>query len=197
MDAPDEFVIPPMSARAATVGAGQVIRIVDVEGGQPGDLVAFNADDLAVVFSQARTRVENRSVQAKQGHALWTNALPPERMLTIVADTCGSHDLLYTPCCRYALEKRFAASRDGCHEHLAEALEPWGIAPECIPDPLNLFFRIQVDASGALTIGKPPSHAGDYIELRAEMPCLVAVATCAVPIPGRENSAYRVTVRNA
>ena len=192
----DHSIIPPMSARALTVEPGHTLRIVDVDGRQPGDLVAFRSDDLLVAFSQARTRVENRRLRATTGDALWTNTQPPQPMLTIVADTCGAHDLLYTPCCQYALEKRFGVSRDGCLENLVKALEPWSVPIEQVPDPLNLFFEVATDPSGNMEILEPPSKPGDYIELRAEVPCIVAISTCAVPSLGRENSAYEVSVRS-
>lgn len=185
-----------MSAMAFTVDAGQTVHIVDMEGGQPGDLVAFRADRLAVRLSQARTRVENGKVRVTQGHQLWTNTFPPEVMFSIVRDTGGAHDLLYPPCCRYALEKRFGVSRDGCLENLARALVPWAIEPEQIPDPLNLFFCVSVDLAGGMDVQPPASPAGSAIELRAEMNCLVAVATCSVPLIGKTNSAYRIEIRD-
>jgi len=194
MSATREFPVHAKSAVAFPVEAGEVLRIIDEEGGQPGDLVAFSAGDPKVALSQARTRVENRSVRVTTGHGLWTNTLPPRAMLTITADTCGVHDLLYTPCCRYALQTRFATSGDGCYEHLAAALAEAGLRNVAVPDPLSLFFRVDVGPDGALAIGEPPSHPGDYIELRAEMDCIVAVSTCAVPLPGRRHSGYLIRV---
>lgn len=194
MDTGNELVIPPMSARAFPVSAGQIVRIVDVRGKQPGDFVAFDAGDLSVKLSPARTRVENQRVAVTAGHTLWTNAFPPKVMFTIVRDTHGSHDLLYPPCCRYALEKRFGVQRDGCLENLAAALTPWAVRPHEIPDPLNLFFGVRVDGDGRLGIAEPTSKPGSAIELRAEMDCVVAVATCAVPLPGRDNSEYHITI---
>jgi hypothetical protein len=183
-----------MSARAFTVSAGQRVRIVDVAGGQPGDLVAFNAHDLAERFSQARTRVENRTCRVRAGHQLWSEAQPPRVMFSITDATVGDHDLLYTPCCRYALAKRFGVSRDGCLEHLAVALAPWRISIAQVPDPLNLFFHVEVNTDGSLRIGTPSSRPGDVVELRAEMDALIAVSTCSVPIPGRDNSPYTIEV---
>jgi len=165
---PREIAIPPKSAKAFRASAGETVRIVDVEGRQPGDLVAFGADDLAVGFSQARSRVENRSIRVTKGHTLWTNEFHPRIMFTITGDTCGTHDLLYTPCCRYALETRFGVSGDGCLENLAKALTPWGITTFDIPDPLNLFFSVRVD-DGAMQVEDPISEPGDHIDLRAEM----------------------------
>lgn len=197
MSARQEIIVPAMSARAFVVRAGQTARIVDIEGQQPGDLVAFKADDLAVHLSQARTRVEARKVAVTRGDCLWSNTFPPEVMFTIIADTHGAHDLLYPPCCRYALEKRFGVSRDGCLEHLAGALQPWGVKPHEIPDPLNLFFRVSVNEVGGMTVEKPSSKPGSLIEVKAGMDCIVAVAACSVPFPSKKNSGYRIEVRES
>ena len=186
------FEIPPRSARAFEVAAGETVRITDTEGGQPGDLIAFRRDELNVRFSQTRTRVENGKVRVGESDSLWTSTQPPEAMLTIVRDTGGPHDLLYTPCCRYALEKRFGVSEDGCLENLAQALAPWGIVQADIPDPLNLFFRVSVDSDGRMQIAPSDSPPGAFIELRAEMPCLLAVSTCPVPVAGRRPTGYAV-----
>jgi len=186
--------IPPMSARAFTLRAGHKVRVCDVEGGQPGDLVAFRLDDLTEHFSQARTRVENRICRLTTGGKLWTNAVPPRVMLSITEDTCGYHDLLYTPCCRWALEKRFGVSRDGCLEHLVEALRPWGITARALPDPLNLFFNVRVDPDGRMSIQPHASRPGAVVELRAEMDCLVAISTCSVPRLDGPNTGYRVEI---
>jgi len=115
-------------------------------------------------------------------------------MLTITRDTHGAHDLLYPPCCRYALEKRFGISRDGCLENLVKALEAWGVKPHEIPDPLNLFFRVSVDDAGGMEVCEPMSKPGNSIDLQAEMDCIVAVATCSVPFPSKENSGYHIRI---
>jgi len=170
------------------------VRIVDTCGKQPGDLVAFKAADLAVKLSQARTRVENHKTAVTQGDNLWTNTFPPEVMLTITKDTHGAHDLLYPPCCRYALEKRFAVSRDGCLENLVDALKPWAVKPHEIPEPLNLFFSVSVDEAGAMLLGEPTSKPGSLIELQAQMDCIVAVSTCSVPLPPKANSQFHIEI---
>ena len=186
--------VAPTSAEALAVLRGQTVRIVDVAGGQPGDLVAFNQHDLSERFSQARTRVEERACKVTTGNQLWTNTQPPRAMLTIVEDAAGGHDLLYTPCCRYALEKRFGVSGDGCLEHLAGALAPWGLTAGDVPDPLNLFFDVRVGPGGAISIGEHRSSTGDSIVLRAEMDCLLAVSTCSVPKQAGPSTGFVIEV---
>jgi len=194
MKTPREIHVPPMSAKAFTVAPGQTVRIIDLEGKQGGDFVAFSAEDVSIRFSQARTRIETGRVRLTRGHALWTNTFPPRVMFTITGDTCGVHDLLYPPCCRYALEKRFGVVRDGCLENLVGALTPWHIAARDIPDPLNIFCHIVVTDAGGMEFREPPSKPGDFVDLKAEMNCLVAVATCAAPRPGKTNSAFLIRI---
>lgn len=183
-----------MSAAAFTVAAGDVLRVEDTAGGQPGDLVAFNLHDLQETLGQARTRVEERACRVAAGNRLWTSALPPRVMFTVLDETAGDHDLLYLPCCRYALEKRFGVSRDGCHEQLVRALAPWGIPAARLPAPLNLFFTVLIEPSGRIGIGEQTSRPGDCIVLRAEIDCLVAVAACSAPRVNGENTGYRLTI---
>ena len=184
--------VGPASAEAFAVPKGRIVRIADTAGGQPGDFVAFNSHDLSERFSQARTRVEERTCVITAGNRLWTNRLPPRVMFVVAQNNAGPHDLLYTPCCRYALETRFGVSRDGCQENLAKALAPWGLSILDVPDPLNLFFNVIVSPEGKLTIGAHRSEPGTSISLRAEMDCLVAVSACAVPIKGRSNSGFTI-----
>jgi uncharacterized protein YcgI (DUF1989 family) len=194
MNVSQSAIVPPMSAKAFSVSTGQIVRVIDIDGRQPGDFVTFKADDFAVSMSQARSRVENQRVAVTQGHSLWTNTFPPEIIFTIVRDTHGAHDLLYTPCCRYALETRFGVSRDGCLEQLVQALEPWGVKPHEVPDPLNLFFDVAVDGAGGMEIRRPASVPGSSIELKAAMDCVVAISTCSVSSADRENSAYQIEI---
>jgi uncharacterized protein YcgI (DUF1989 family) len=195
MDTAHCFTIAPRSAAAFAVRQGQTLRITDVAGRQPGDLVAFRLDDLRMRSSPSRTRVENRSVRLTAGQALWSGSQPPEIMLTAVHDTGGPHDLLYTPCCRYALAKRFGVTdADGCLENLARELWPFGVSAAEIPDPLNLFFRVSVAADGSLAVAEADSAPGAQLDLRADMDCLVAVSTCAVPHRDRPNTGYRIEI---
>jgi uncharacterized protein YcgI (DUF1989 family) len=188
------FMIPPRSAKCFVVKKDETIRITDINGKQPGDLVAFNLEDLSERFSQARTRVENRKSRVTENDTLWTNDNPPRVIFTITGDTYGAHDLLYTPCCRYALTKRFGVDRDGCLENLAKAVEDWGIEEREIPTPLNIFFNVEAHPSGEIVIGEQTSAPGDYLELRAEMDSLVAISTCSAPSAKGEHAPYKIEI---
>ena len=59
MNVSQSAIVPPMSARAFSVSTGQIVRVIDIDGRQPGDFVAFKAEDFEVSMSQARSRVRS------------------------------------------------------------------------------------------------------------------------------------------
>lgn len=182
----DVTEIGPASALAFTIDQGQSLKVVDVQGQQVGDFVAFNTHNHMERFSSGRTRSENGKIRISAGDKLFSNDC--HVMFTITRDTCGVHDLLYPPCCRWVFENRYRIPpHDGCLENLCRALSSWRIDRLDIPDPFNIFEHSSVDADGKLSILEPLSRAGSFIELRAEMDCLVGLSACAVDV-GRTNA---------
>jgi len=172
-----ETTLPPRGRIAREIERGQVMRVVDLEGRQVGDLIAFNRADLAEKFWISNTIRLNGTVFVTKGHVLYSELSTP--MLTIVADTCGQHDLLAGSCNAEIDKVRYAVDgHHGCVENFLAALAPYGIARKDIPMSLNLFMNCPVEASGAWTIAAPVSKAGDYIDLRAEMDCVIALSNC-------------------
>ena len=84
----ETFVVPIRSGRAWTVRAGQVCRIVAVDGPQVGDFNCWNLHDPRERFWAARTR-QLHAAHVSTYDRLWS-CLPYLRpMLTITADTIG------------------------------------------------------------------------------------------------------------
>jgi hypothetical protein len=172
-----ETTLPPRGRIAREVERGEVLRVVDLEGKQVGDLIAFNRADLAEKFWISNTIRLNGTVFVTTGHVLYSELSNP--MLTIVADTCGRHDLLAGSCNAEIDKVRYGVDgHHGCVESFLGALAPYGIARRDIPMSLNLFMNCPVEASGAWRIAPPVSKAGDHIDLRAEMDCLIALSNC-------------------
>ena len=173
-----QTMIPPKSSIAFVVKRGSIVRIIDIEGSQVADFVCFNESNYIEFFSQAKTRINNGRVRISEGDRLFSNN--NIAMFEIVQDTVKVHDLLYPPCSTYLYEMMFREpGREGCLENLAFALKPYGINKGAVPDPFNIFMHTSVDESHRLQIHRPVSTAGDFIELRAQMDCLVAISSCA------------------
>jgi uncharacterized protein YcgI (DUF1989 family) len=56
---------------------------------------------------------------------------------------------------------------------------PFGISGGDLPDSMDLFMNYPYDCDlGSFSIKEPISRPGDYVQLRAEQDCLVAVSNC-------------------
>lgn len=173
----DETVIPPRGWFARELGRGDVLRVVDLEGRQVGDLIAFDRHDLADRFWISNTIRLNGTVFLSAGHVLYSELSKP--MLTILADTCGRHDLLAGSCNAEIDKVRYGVDEHrGCVENFVAALAPYGLGRKDVPMSFNLFMNCPVQADGSWTIAAPLSKAGDYVDLRAEMDLLVVLSNC-------------------
>jgi len=171
-----DFVIPPKAAKAFFIKKGERLRIIDVEGKQVGDFIAYNSDQTREKLSQSRTRAYPKRLFLKIGDRIYSDRDNP--MFTISEDTCGVHDLIWEPCTRWVYKNRFGVEQDGCAELLARALAEFGF-PQLDPvDPFNVFMNTKVHPDGTIEILEPLSKPGDYIELVAEMNSLCVLSTC-------------------
>jgi uncharacterized protein YcgI (DUF1989 family) len=171
--------IPKQSGRALRLRRGELLRVIDPEGEQVADLVAFADPDRAEVFSAAQTREVARTLFVTTGHVLYAKSGLP--LLTIVADDVGRHDLLFPPC-RPEMYRRIYGQEDhpNCLENLAGALAPFGVTQDEVPMPFNIFQHTVVHPEGRMEVRTPLSKPGDAILLRAERDVLVAVSSCSV-----------------
>jgi uncharacterized protein YcgI (DUF1989 family) len=176
---------------AFRVAAGERFRVVDVEGQQVSDLVAFVADDPAERLSQANTRKLNGVLKLGKGHTLYSTRC--RRLLTLVEDTVGEHDLLFSSCSAYDYRVRFGLTdpHPSCLSILADALAPHGISEAGIPDPFNIFQHSHIAPDFRLLTEAPLSRSGDYVEFLADADCLVALTAC--PQDQNPCNGYRIT----
>jgi uncharacterized protein YcgI (DUF1989 family) len=174
--------IAPRTGAAFRMARGQTLRVIDPQGQQVSDLLAFNADDPAEVISSGRTLDYASRLFLTVGDPLYSNR--SRVMLSILEDTVGRHDFLLTPCSRDTFRILYGDEHPhhGCFGNLAEALAPFGIGEDQIPTAFNVFMNVQVDgATGALSVQPPLSRAGDHVLFRAEMDLIVALTACSAP----------------
>ena len=171
--------IPPRSGTAFELAKGASLTVIDPEGSQVSDLLAYNAQDVREVISNGRTFDYEETLHLSTGNRLWSNRSNP--MLSIVEDTVRRHDFLLTPCSTATFEHFYPDKpvHRGCFGNLAEALESYGIGPDDIPTAFNVFMNVPVDGESGLIAVKPPvSKAGDRIVLRAEMDLIIGLTAC-------------------
>ncbi len=172
-------VIPPRSGVAFVLRAGETLRVIDPEGEQVGDLLAFGRQDIREAISSGRTFDYASRIYLTKGDPLYSNR--SNVMLRIVEDTVGRHDFLLTHCSREMFRILYgdAEPHQGCFGNLATALEPFGIFPDSLPAAFNCFMNVPVDGTtGAFRVLPPLSRAGDSISFLAEMDLIIGLTAC-------------------
>lgn len=163
------------------VKAGQVFRILDLEGNQAADTLFYNAHDYSDRYSAQRTIREQGSIYLTTGTKIYTER--GSVLMEIVADTCGRHDTLGGACAmesnmvRYAIEKRFMHA---CRNTFLKVMRDWGrgLEKRDITSNVNFFMNVPVTPEGKLTFEDGVSDAGKYVEMLALMDTLVVISNC-------------------
>ncbi|WP_229710021.1 DUF1989 domain-containing protein [Novosphingobium indicum] len=170
--------IAPRTGVAFTLPKGAALTVIDPEGTQVSDLLAFAADDVREVISNGRTFDYEETIALTTGNRLWSNR--SRVLLTIEEDTVGRHDFLLTPCSKDTFRHFYPDKpvHRGCFGNLAEALASWGITEDQIPVAFNCFMNVPVHGDGSIEVLPPPSRPGDRIVLRAQEDLVIGLTAC-------------------
>jgi uncharacterized protein len=170
--------LEPQTGAAFEMQKGQLLRVIDLEGEQVADLIAFSQEDKTEWLSSGRTIDYGNKIYLTTNDSLYSNRSRP--MFTIIADEVGRHDFLLTPCSSETFQKIYKtkAEHPSCFANLSKHLAPFGISANSIPTTFNIFMNVEIDRAGRLSILPPRSKAGDTITLRAEMNLIVGLTAC-------------------
>jgi uncharacterized protein len=175
-----EIIIQPETGFQFIVKKGQTFSVIDLEGKQVADFVAFNRQNKNEKLSTGVTIDNNSSLFLRKSNSIFSNFY--NKMLTVFEDTVGKHDLIYPACSpdMYRYQYHISQYHPNCLENLYNALRSFKIKKEEIPNPINVFMNTNVDTAGTISVEEPLSKAGDYVTFLAEMNLVVAVAACSV-----------------
>ena len=184
MEGADRYHLKPQTGIAFELEKGRILRVMDPEGEQVSDIVAFASGgagkaDASEWLSSGRTIDYNNTIYQTTGHVLYSNRSNP--MFTIVEDKVGRHDFLLTPCSPETFEMLYEGHEGyhpSCFENLTKNLGPFGVEGDDIPTTFNAFMNVEVSPFGEISIGPPLSKPGDFVDLRAEMDLVVGVTAC-------------------
>lgn len=171
-----EYIINACHGKAITVSKGQLISVIDIEGGQVVDFFAESSHNADEFVSPGVTTDCNESLRLNVGDTIYSNLYNP--MFTIVSDDVGEHDLLH-PCCRPEMYEFFYHNGEG-HSNCLDNINQNLGRKHPIIHPINLFMYTAIESNGKIVVKPPISKAGDKIVLRAEMDVRLGVAACSV-----------------
>ncbi|MEM1344355.1 MAG: DUF1989 domain-containing protein [Pseudomonadota bacterium] len=177
----EEFTIPRGTARAYTLAPGEAVQIIDVEGQQCSDFMAFRAGDLergreAMIDGRVtRTLVRGAFPAPGLFDKFYDAEMRP--LLSVVQDTVGRHDTFALACTARGYEERGFPGHVNCSDNISEAMAPYGVAPRSAWPAINFFFNSWIDRTdNRLRSDEAWSRAGDYLAMRA-LDELVCVST--------------------
>ena len=171
------------SARAFEIKAGQFLQVIDVEGRQCSDLLAFDAAALAAGEEWGLDPTVTRTLAGASYpmpglHAKYFDARM-QPLLETVQDTVGRHDAFALACTAKYYEDQGFPGHANCSDNFNAVLEPMGVRPRAGWPAINFFYNTFIQPCGSLGFAEPWSKAGDYVLLRALKDLVVAVSSCA------------------
>ncbi len=171
-----EFLIPACTGVKIEVKKGQVITVIDIDGGQVVDFFAEVKNTPNEFLSTGVTIDCNQSLKLKPGDIIYTNLYQP--MMIVLSDDVGENDLIH-PCCRKEMYDFFynnGKSHPNCLDNINDALKE----DRPIITPVNLFMNTKINVDGSISVEKPLSKAGDKITIKALLDITLGIAACSV-----------------
>jgi aminomethyltransferase len=178
----EDIHIPHSSARTYTVKAGQWIQIIDVQGKQCSDFIAF--DQVKLAHGEELT-LDSTSTRTMNGHSMPTPGLYSRfydqnlhTMIEVVQDSVGRHDSFLLACNPKYYEDSGYFGHLSCTENFNNVLSGMGIKSRTNWPAINLFFNTNVNEHGEMLVDEPWSRPGDYVLLRAMRDLVCVSSAC-------------------
>jgi urea carboxylase-associated protein 1 len=173
----EDTVLPAGGRWGRQLNKGQRLRFIDIEGKQAIDFLCYAADDPKDRYNAANTMKLNGNLFLNQGSSLWS--VKVNKMMTILEDTCGSHDTIGGCCSVEINEHRYGVKNSpNCQENFQRILANFGMDERDIVANVNFFMYVPVDAKGQMEIKESLSEPGSYVDLVAEMNLVAVCSNC-------------------
>ncbi|MEL6382175.1 MAG: DUF1989 domain-containing protein [Cyanobacteria bacterium J06626_18] len=173
-----EYRIAPSTAIAYTIKAGQYVQIIDVEGTQCSDFLAFAGDHYQEELDSTvtRTLLGMAMPQAGLHSKYFSQSMQP--LVEVIQDTCDRHDSFMLACTNKYYEDAGYFDHPSCSDNFNQVLAPYGMASRPGWPAINFFFDTAVDEGGAIKAAESWSRPGDYVLLKAHQDLLCASSAC-------------------
>ncbi|MEP6972882.1 MAG: DUF1989 domain-containing protein [Actinomycetota bacterium] len=170
------------TASSYEVKAGEFIQIIDVEGRQCSDFLAFHRRKLEDGLERGLDSTVTRTLMGKayptpglQGKFYDADI---DALVEVVRDTVGRHDTFALACNAKYYEDMGYPGHVNCTDNFNVQVEPYAIAARKGWPALNFFFNTAFSANNILVTDEPWSRPGDYVMLRALTDLVCASSAC-------------------
>jgi urea carboxylase-associated protein 2 len=163
--------------------------MTDPGGGANVGAIFYNRDNPSERYNMPDTLKAQHIARLTAGNVLYSDM--GRVLCSVTADGVGWHDPL-SGCSNAALvEGKYGkASYQDCrnewHQNAYDGfvleLAKYGLGPRDMAAPVNFFSKVVVRSDGSMRFEAGHSHAGMFVELRAEMHVLVVLNTAQHPL---------------
>lgn len=169
-------IVDPGGSWGATIGAGDRVRFVDLEGQQAVDFLCYNALDKRDRYNAANTMKMAGNAYLNTGTVLYGEYAT--RLMKIVASSCPNHDTIGGCCSAEMNYLRYAKRTHSCRANFLHELSKFGMGEPDIVANVNWFMSVPVARDGHMAISDSPSKAGDYVDVEALTDVIVVISNC-------------------
>lgn len=171
------------SAESFEVYEGEYIQIIDVQGRQCSDFIAFNRKALDEGREQGldstTTRTMNGAAYPTPG--LHSKFFDQDRnpLVEIVQDTVGRHDTFNLACTTRYYEDMGYFGHPNCTDNFNNVLKQYDPISQLSGWPaINFFYNTNVDCHNHIWSDEPWSRPGDYVVMRALTGLVCGASSC-------------------
>ena len=177
-----DFRVDRASALSYEVKAGQYIQIIDLEGRQCSDFLAFQSHRLEEGIERG---LDSTATRYFMGQAYPQPGLhgkfydqDMQPLVEVVRDTVGRHDTFGLACNAKYYDDMGYPGHVNCTDNFNRQLSSYGVAPRAGWPALNLFYNTSFDAQNQLIFDEPWSRPGDYVLMKAGADLVCASSAC-------------------
>lgn len=184
-----EETVPGGGHTSFILKRGQLLRLVDVEGGANVSLMLLNAHQPSERLNLPDTLKGQHTAKLTAGHCLYSDM--GRVLAAITADSCGWHDPFGGVLNADEVREKYGTGRyqelrngffrNGVDNLLVE-MGKWNLDLQDLLMVVNLFSKVTVDDEGSFHFVPGHSKPGDQVELYAPMDTLVVLTALQHPM---------------
>jgi len=173
-----ELVLQPVTGKAVPVHAGEVLRLVQLVGGQCVDFNGYNLHDYKEYLNCGFNRMKGMSFG--KGTIVWSGS-PRARPMYAIVDHSTNFDQYYAGhrCNAIVYEMEYGfVDHPNCQDTFAETIREYGLTPDDVHTSYNLWMHTTLDPDGRRQYHWNRAKEGDYVDLLALFDTLSVPVIC-------------------
>jgi uncharacterized protein len=159
---------------------GDALRIINTEGMSCVAIQAWSRTDPSERLNYADTVKVQWTASLRKGRVLLSDM--GRVLFSIIEDTSAAHDALAGGSNAADNARYGSGSYRNTRDNFILAAAKLGLGVRDVHQCVSFFAPVGVDAAGRFTWDGARRHAGDFVDLRAEMDLLVALSNCPHPL---------------